>query len=230
MYVKEVMTTLQCSYNSCRKWRNEGKLRTTKMPNGKVMYWDDDVYALMGKKIQKENWTVVSTRVGGTTESDRGTMLRQQELIRSWSAVRGLAIDRLYEDWAPATSFSLEQRPGLHELLQDVIKKKVSVVIVETPCRLARVGWELFPALFKYYGVEVVVINGAIQVPEYRAEQEKDLVNLLLKAGVDRLDTLGVDPLPVPRKREKVQHPGKIVPDWEDKPTVKEDQELSDLM
>ena len=115
-------------------------------------------------------------------------------------------------------------------MLQDVIKKKVSVVIVETPCRLARVGWELFPALFKYYGVEVVVINGAIQVPEYRAEQEKDLVNLLLKAGVDRLDTLGVDPLPVPRKREKVQHPGKIVPDWEDKPTVKEDQELSDLM
>ena len=230
MYVKEVRTTLQCSYNSCRKWRNEGKLRTTKMPNGKVMYWDDDVYALMGKKIQKENWTVVYTRVGGTTESDRGTMLRQQELIRSWSAVRGLAIDRLYEDWAPATSFSLEQRPGLHELLQDVIKKKVSVVIVETPCRLARVGWELFPALFKYYGVEVVVINGAIQVPEYRAEQEKDLVNLLLKAGVDRLDTLGVDPLPVPRKREKVQHPGKIVPDWEDKPTVKEDQELSDLM
>lgn len=230
MKVREAMGVLKCSYSTVRRYADRGRLRTTKLPSGQILYWDDDVWAMVGKKLIKENWTVVYTRVGGTTESDRGTMLRQQELIRGWSAVRGLAIDRLYEDWAPATSFSLEQRPGLHELLQDVIKKKVSVVIVETPCRLARVGWELFPALFKYYGVEVVVINGAIQVPEYKAEQEKDLANLLLKAGVDRLDTLGVDPLPVPRKREKVQHPGKIVPDWEDKPTVKEDQELSDLM
>ena len=230
MYVKEVMATLKCSYNACRKWRNEGKLRTTKMPNGKVMYWDDDVWALLGKKIQKENWTVVYTRVAGTTESDRVTMQRQQQGIRDWCMQRGLKIDRLYDDWAPATVFGLDQRPGLHELIQDVIKKKVSVVIVETPDRLARVGWELFPALFKYYGVETVVINGAIQVPEYRAEQEKDLVNLLLKAGVDRLDNLAADELPKPRKREKVQHPGKIVPDWEDKPSEEGDRDLSDLM
>lgn len=229
MYVKEVMATLKCSYNACRKWRNEGKLRTTKMPNGKVMYWDDDVWALLGKKIQKENWTVVYTRVAGTTESDRRLMQRQQQGVRDWCMQRGLRIDRLYDDWAPATSFSLEQRPGLHELIQDVIKKKVSVVIVETPDRLARVGWELFPALFKYYGVEVVVINGAIQVPEYRAEQEKDLVNLLLRAGVDRLDSLAAEELPRPRKRGRAEHPGKIVPDWEDKPTD-EDRDLSDLM
>ena len=230
MYVKEVMTTLQCSYNACRKWRNEGKLRTTKMPNGKVMYWDDDVYALMGKKIQKENWTVAYCRVAGTTESDRELMQRQQQLVRQWSAQRGISLDKLYDDWCPATDFSMDWRPGLHDLIQDVIKKKVSVIIVETTDRLARVGWELFPAWFQYYGVEVVVINSAITVPEYRLEQEKDLTNLLLKAGVDRLDRLGAEVLPVPRKREKREHPGKITPNWEGEPETPSRGDLSDLM
>lgn len=230
MYVREVMETLQCSYNACRKWRNEGKLRTTKMPNGKVMYWDDDVYALMGKKIQKANWTVAYCRVAGTTESDRRLMQRQQETVRQWCLQRGIQLEKLYDDWCPATDFSLDWRPGLHELIQDVIKKRVSVIIVETPCRLARVGWELFPAWFRYYGVEVVVINSAIQVPEYQLEQEKDLTNLLLRAGVDRLDKLGAETLPVPRKREKRQHPGKIVPNWEEEPGAYDDKDLSSLM
>lgn len=230
MWVKEVMTTLKCSYNACRKWRDEGKLRTTKMPNGKVMYWDDDVYALMGKKIQKENWSVAYCRVAGTTESDRRLMLQQQQLVRSWCAQRGISLDKLYDDWAPATDFSLDWRPGLHDLIQDVIKKKVSVIIVETTDRLARVGWELFPVWFKYYGVEVVVINSAITVPEYQLEQEKDLTNLLLKAGVDRLDKLGADLLPKPKKREKREHPGKITPNWDDKPEEPTKRDLSDLM
>ncbi len=224
------MATLQCSYNACRKWRNEGKLRTTKMPNGKVMYWDDDVYALLGKKIQKENWSVAYCRVPGTTESDRRLMLRQQQLIREWCAKRGVSLEKLYDDWCPSTDFSMDGRPGLHELIQDVIKKKISVIVVETPDRLARVGWEIFPSWFKYYGVEVIVINSAIVVPEYQQEQERDLTNLLLKAGVDRLDKLGAESLPVPRKRERRKHPGKITPDWEDKPETPSDRDLSDLM
>jgi len=230
MYVKEVMATLQCSYNACRKWRNEGKLRTTKMPNGKVMYWDDDVYALLGKKIQKENWSVAYCRVPGTTESDRRLMLRQQQLIREWCAKRGVSLEKLYDDWCPSTDFSMDGRPGLHELIQDVIKKKISVIVVETPDRLARVGWEIFPSWFKYYGVEVIVINSAIVVPEYQQEQERDLTNLLLKAGVDRLDKLGAESLPVPRKRERRKHPGKITPDWDEKPETPEERDLSDLM
>lgn len=227
MWRPEALKTLGCSISTFKRYVKKGRIRFDKVGN-RYRYWDDDVYALVGKRLVRENWTVVYTRVGGTTESDRVTMQRQQQRVLDWCLKRGLQVERLYDDWAPATVFSLDQRPGLHELIQDVIKKKVSVVIVETPDRLARVGWELFPALFKYYGVEVVIINQAIQVPEYRAEQEKDLVNLLLKAGVDRLDTLGAEELPKPRKRERREHPGKIVPDWEDKPV--EDRDLSDLM
>jgi hypothetical protein len=49
------------------------------MPNGQIMYWDDDVYALLGKKLVKENWTVAYCRVAGTTESGPGMGKRVQE-------------------------------------------------------------------------------------------------------------------------------------------------------
>ncbi len=230
MKVREAMEVLNCSYSTVRRYADRGRLRTTKLPSGQIMYWDDDVYSLIGKKLIKENWTVAYCRVAGTTESDRRLMLQQQQLVRGWAAQRGISLDKLYDDWAPATDFSLDWRPGLHELIQDVIKKKVSLIIVETPCRLARVGWEIFPAWFRYYGVEVVVINSAITVPEYQLEQEKDLTNLLLKAGVDRLDKLGADALPVPRKREKRAHPGKITPNWEEAPEVEDERDLSDMI
>jgi len=200
------------------------------MPSGYINYWDDDVYALLGKKMIRSNWTVAYCRVSGIGMESRKLMLEQQQRIRAWCLQRGASLDKMYDDWAPATDFSLDSRPGLHELIQDVIKKRVSLIIVETPDRLARVGWELFPAWFKYYGVEVMVIDQAISIPEYRKEQEQDLANLLLKAGVSRLDQLGADQLPVPRKKEKRQHPGKIVPDWEDHPDAYQDRDLSDLM
>lgn len=230
MKVREAMDVLKCSYSTVRRYADRGRIRTTKLPSGQILYWDDDVYALIGKKIVKENWTVAYTRVAGTTESDRRLMQRQQETVRKWCLQRGIQLDKLYDDWCPSTDFSLDWRPGLHELIQDVIKKKISVIIVETPDRLARVGWELFPAWFKYYGVEVVVVNSAISVPEYRQEQEKDLTNLLLKAGVDRLDKLGAEVLPVPRKREKRPHPGKITPNWDEAPVEDTNRGLSDLM
>lgn len=230
MYVREAMKVLGCSYSTVRRYAERGRLRTTKMPSGYINYWDDDVYALLGKKMIRSNWTVAYCRVSGVGMESRKLMLEQQQRIRAWCLQRGASLDKMYDDWAPATDFSLDSRPGLHELIQDVIKKRVSLIIVETPDRLARVGWELFPAWFKYYGVEVVVIDQAISIPEYRKEQEQDLANLLLKAGVSRLDQLGADQLPVPRKKEKRQHPGKIVPDWEDHPDAYQDRDLSDLM
>ena len=229
MWRPEALSILGCSVSTFKRYVKAGKIRFEKIGN-KYMYWDDDVYRLKGKHLVRDNWSVAYCRVAGTTESDRRLMLQQQQLVRSWSAQRGISLDKLYDDWAPATDFSLDWRPGLHELIQDVIKKRVSLIIVETPCRLARVGWEIFPAWFRYYGVEVVVINSAITVPEYQQEQEKDLTNLLLKAGVDRLDKLGADTLPVPRKREKRPHPGKITPNWEGEPETPKEQDLSDLM
>ena len=229
MWIKDAAKVANVSTSTISRRVKDGTIRSTKLPNGKIMCWDDDVYALIGRKLIKENWTVVYTRVNSSTESSRKLMQEQQQLVRQWCLQRGLQIDKLYEDWAPSTDFRVHTRPGLHELLQDIIKKRVSVVIVETPDRLARVGWSLFPELFRYYGVELVIINKAIQHPEYLKEQEKDLSFILEEAGKVRVGEL-VDPLPKPKKDTRTNVPAhlrekatKISPDWDN-------EDLSTLM
>jgi len=226
------MQVLGKSYATVRRWADKGRIRTTKLENGHIMYCNEDVWAMIGKKISKESLVTLYTRVAGTTESDRRLMADQQKILHAWCSARGLSVDRIYEDWAPSTEYSLEERPGLHLLLQDIIQRRVSAVIVETPDRLARLGVELVEQVCLYYGVQLVYINRAIQRPEYLAEQEEDLLRLLKKAGVERLSELGAD-LPKP-KRPKLKDPGRIVPHWDGAPMPPGsrdlDPELGDLM
>lgn len=229
------MQVLGKSYPTVRRWADKGLIRTTKLDSGQVMYWDEDVWSLIGKKTSRESLIAVYTRVTGTTESSRRLMAEQQGLIRKWCAARGLVIDRLYEDWAPSTEYSLTERPGLHLMLQDIIQRRIVAVIVEGPDRLARIGVEIIEQLCRYYGVNLLYLNRAIVRPEYLQEQEKDIALLLERAGVDRLGGPEGGPLPKP-KRPKLKDPGRIVPHWEGQPWPKgsrelhEDPDLSDLM
>jgi putative resolvase len=222
MWIKDAAKVANVSTSTISRRVKDGTIRSTKLPNGKIVCWDDDVYALIGRKLIRENWTVVYSRVNSTTESSRELMKKQQDTVLQWSLQRGLTIDKVYEDWCPGTEFRPHKRPGVHELLQDIIKKRVGVVIVETPDRLARVGFDLVPALLRYYGVELVVLNRAIGVAAYQKEQEEDLLQLLQQAKVERIDQLAGDPKPKPKKdtRNIVKsadrdHPKKIVPDWD---------------
>ena len=228
MYANEAIDLLGCSYNGLRKWGSNGKIRRYKNDLGKWVYNDDDVYMMIGKRVSRESLVTLYCRVAGTSDKDRKIMADQQRLLHAWCSARGLAVDRLYEDWAPSTEYSLEERPGLHLMLQDVIQRRVTAVIVETPCRLARIGREVFEEICRYYGVELVYLNKVIQRPEYLEEQEGDLARLLKKAGIDRLGE-EEDTLPKPKK-PKLVRPGRIVPTWEGQELPANSRDLSDLM
>jgi predicted site-specific integrase-resolvase len=203
MYLNEVVKILGVSRATVRYWAKVGRIRTSKgIATNKLIYWDDDVWALVGKRLVRDHRVVAYCRVDGTTEKKRETMQRQQEKISLFATARGLSIDEVYEDWSPSVVFDPKARPGLHSLLVDIIQGKIQTVIVETHDRLARVGWELFPTLFAYYGVELVVMNKAIKLAEYQEEQERDLQWILQRAGVDRIDALGADLKPKPKKQK----------------------------
>ena len=234
MYTKEALGLLGITVNTLKSWADQGRVRWEYLPNGKRLYWDEDVYALVGKKLAKDSWVVCYSRVAGTTEHDRRTMTEQRLRLQDWCTARGLSPDQSYEDWAPSTELSIKERPGLHLLLQDVIQKRVAVVVVDSPCRLARIGVEVFQELFRYYGVEIICLNRTISRPEYLAEQERDIVKLLKRAGVERLDQIQDDGLAKPSK-PKLKDPGRIVPHWEGAPLPPNSRDLaqsdlSDLM
>lgn len=229
MYTKEAKKLLGVSFNTLKSWVSKGRLKYYKLESGSLVWDDTDVFALIGKKLDRDQWIVTYSRVAGTTESDRLVMSQQNLRLLDWCTARGLTPDRSYEDWAPSTEYSLEERPGLHQLLQDVIQNRVSAIVIDSPDRLARFGIEMYTSLFKYYGVEFFILNRVIARPEYLAEQEKDLTRLLKKAGIERLDELAADLKPVPKK-PKIKDPGKIVPNWKGQEMPPTSRELSDLM
>jgi predicted site-specific integrase-resolvase len=229
MYIDEALKVLGISYNTLKSWAKQGRIRRVKEDGGRWIYNDSDVYAQIGKQLAKDHWVVTYSRVPGTTESDRELMTQQRLRLQDWCTARGLTPDQAYEDWAPSTEYSLEQRPGLHLLLQDVIQGRVSAVVADTPDRITRVGVEIFSEIFRYYGVELIYLNRTISRPEYLAEQESDLLRLLKRAKVERLDRLGAETRAVPKK-PKLKDPGKIVPNWEGAPLPPSSRDLSDLM
>jgi predicted site-specific integrase-resolvase len=204
MYIQEVLKILGVNYGTVRYWVKIGRIRTSKgLTSNKCIYWDDDVWALVGRKVVRDHRVVAYCRVDGTTEKKADVMQLQQQKISLFAAAKGVSLDSVYEDWAPGTAFSPKERPGLHAMLIDIIQGKIEMVIVETHDRLARIGWELFHALFAYYGVELVIMNRAIKLPEYQEEQERDLQRILQRAGIERIDALAADLKPKPKKSPK---------------------------
>ena len=88
---------------------------------------------LLGPATRKEGAVLNSTRTSlGQAVQMRGkVMAEQQRILHSWCSARGLSVDRQYEDWAPSTEYSLEERPGLHLLLQDIIQKILQGMPIE---------------------------------------------------------------------------------------------------
>ena len=187
MTKKEALEVIGCSWSTLRRYVGRGLIRTTTLQNGRKNYWEDDVYAMVGKRMPREHWIAIYCRVNGRSKEADEKLLEQKRLIYSWCAKRGITIDKVYEERGPSTEYTPERRPVLHELMQDIFSKKVDAVIVETEDRIARIGYPMFREMFKYHGVEPIVINKVIEDPFYQAEQADDITRILEQAKIDRL-------------------------------------------
>lgn len=186
----EAMEILGVSYSTLKRYVQRGLIRIYKyeMPGkrGKNNYWDEDVYALVGKKMTKEHWIVGYCRVKHRFKEDQAKMQEQKNLMRQFCTRRGIALEKIYEDIGASTDYSKKGRPAFHELLRDVMAGRVDAVVIDTKCRLTRVAFEVYEELFLYHGCDIVIMNPVLTDPYYLEEQSEDLAKLIETAGLDR--------------------------------------------
>ena len=185
---KQAIDVIGCHTSTIKRYVERGWIRVTKLPNGRWNYYEDDVYKMVGKRLSREHWTVLYSRVDSTSMKNKQKMEEQKRLAYQWSAKRGLTFDKVYEDWRPASDYN---RPGLLQLIEDILKKRVDNVVVETRCRLTRFAFGIFEMLFRYHGVALIVMNKHITDPHYQSEQAADITRILQNAGVERLAAQG---------------------------------------
>lgn len=187
----EALEVLQISWSTLRRYVDKGLIRTSQyeMPGkrGKRNYWDDDVYALLGRKVHKGHEVVGYVRVNGSSEKDKKKMQEQKDMMRIFCNRRGISLDRIYEDYGPATDWSEHRRPQYHEMVRNIMKGNVDAVVLDTKCRLSRIGYEMHETWFKYYGSDIIVMNSVLIDPYYQQEQSDDIAKLLADAKVERI-------------------------------------------
>jgi DNA invertase Pin-like site-specific DNA recombinase len=139
-------------------------------------------------------------RVSGLTQATEtaGGLPRQESAIRSWAALNGYEIVKLFTDGGVSGKTDLENRPALQELLSEL--GQVTVVIIEKVDRLARflMIQESIIADFQRRGVTVISTCEPDlcsddptrvlmrQVLGAFAQYERSLIVNRLKAGADR--------------------------------------------
>jgi predicted site-specific integrase-resolvase len=186
----EALEVLGCSYSTLRRYAKKGLIRTytyqIRGRKGKMNYWDEDVYALVGRKYEKDHWIVGYCRVQGRRPRDLEKLQEQKNLMREFCTRRGIALEKIYEDQGRGTDWSKKGRPDFHRLLRDVMQGRVQAVVIDTRCRLTRVAFEVCEEIFSYHGCDLVVMNPVLEDPYYLEEQSEDLTHLIQSAGLER--------------------------------------------
>lgn len=194
MRANEVMRLLNISKMTLYRWTRtkdkqgnsiEPKIRYTRISDRFFDYNEDDVYGLLGRRYKKNNWTVVYARVATDSKTNREELDEQLNRMHLWAMKQGLKVDKIYVDKCSSLEFSRNVRKGLHSLIYDVVKKNVDTVLVESPDRIARFGFELLMQMFRYYKTKIIFVNDNPINPLYKNE-----VAVELKGAIEKIEKM----------------------------------------
>jgi len=175
MKAKEVKSILNITQQTLHNYIKEGKISFVKINKYHYNYNDNDVYKLIGlSNIKKSKYNVTYSRVSLSKQKD--DLTRQTERLYNYCMSNGISIEKQYEDIKSGMNFS--ERKSFNDLLTEVIKGNVDSVIVENKDRLARFGFDLIEAFFKFFDTKIIVVNN-VDNKSYENELTEDLISII---------------------------------------------------
>jgi len=167
---KEVCELLGIHPNTLRKWVKEGKIKPVYTPKGTPRYRLEDVMKLIG---ETKRVIIGYARVSSRTQKD--DLERQVEVIRRYAKEKGYGDIEVLTDISSGLN---EDRRSFNKLLDMIISKKVSVIIVAYKDRLTRFGYRMLEKLASGYGVGIEVVNGE-EPKDFYQELVEDLISII---------------------------------------------------
>ena len=175
MRSKKVLEILQVHRVTLNRYVRDGRIKVTKMANGRYDYCDDDVFAFIGKKTTTHNTKVVSySRV--STQKQKDQLAEQTQRIYNSCISRGLVLDTQITDIGSGMS---AERQGFDKLCQMVFKGDVELVVIENKDRLSRFGFDMIEKFFKYFDTNILVLNDIVDNKSYEQELTEDLISII---------------------------------------------------
>jgi len=168
--MKEASKMLGVHIRTLQKWDKAGKIRCVRTVGGKRRVPESEIKRILG--MHEERKVVGYARVSSHAQNDE--LERQIEAIKQYAEENGFGKVEILKDVGSSLK---EDRKGFQKLLEMVMKREVSKVIVAYPDKLTRFGFKTLQQFFQGCGAEIVVINEEEKEP--KEELVEDLIAII---------------------------------------------------
>lgn len=188
VYRKDAMKFLSVQKQTIMRYEKRGLLIPIKnRANGRVMYTEANVMSVLGSRLKQTKSVVLYCRVavlgsrGNIGESAAARLAAQVDRMQDYCVRAGIRVDTLIKDIGPVNG--RRAIDGHDKLIEMIMRKEVSLLVVETEDRIARWGMGmLFKRFLEWHGVELHVASPILVREEFREEIKQDLTELIYEA------------------------------------------------
>lgn len=168
--VGEAAKILGVSIQTLRRWEKEGYLTPHRKSKGKTRYYDRDL--LTENQVAENELTVAYARV--SSHDQKEDLERQAEVLATYCAKQGWNF-QVIRDLGSGMNY---QKKGLKALINLILEKKISRLVLTHKDRLLRFGAELIFALCEVKQIEVVLINRGEEI-SFEEELAQDVLEII---------------------------------------------------
>jgi putative resolvase len=171
--IQEAADLLSVCTKTLRSWDEDGTLPAIKTKGGHRRYKQNDIDTFMqiNSEIKNEEIKPIATyaRVSSHEQKQKGDLDRQSQRLSEFCAKLKYKVEYIIKDVGSGLS---DTRKGFEKLMDLVIGRKISRVIIENKDRLTRFQYNLIERFFKSYGVEIERV-----VSDDNISEEEEFVN-----------------------------------------------------
>jgi len=185
MTIAEFSEVIGLHPDTIRKYIRQGIIKPLKTPGGQYRFTEEHVEQLLGLLTQHteqedtnktnsieqnkdKKKVVIYARVSSPDKSRVDDLDRQIQVCKIFAAKHGLTIDEVISDRASAFNF---ERPGLKKLLDMLFKRSISHLIVYSPDRLTRIGFNCFKVLCDLAECQVLVVDQSEKLEQWNKDE-----------------------------------------------------------
>ena len=173
MKAKDVLKILNITRPTLTKYVKENKIKVDSVINGQYVYNDESVYSLIGLKKEKQNrLNVIYARVSNPPKKYLDEQLKR---LINFCSEKGITIDKEYFDIKSGMNFKRDQ---FKDLIQEIVKGNIELIVIENKDRLCRFGFDLFNEFCKYFKTKIIVVN-ELSEKNFERELTEDLISII---------------------------------------------------
>ena len=153
-----------------------GRIRRYRLSDRKYLYDRADVFLMSGVRPAAQGDRIVAyCRVASRTSATAPDMDGQVLRVTDWCMKQGMQVSETYRDVCSSLEFRKDRRPGFHAMLTGIMERRIDTVVMESPDRLARFGYEMFVEMCARYRVKVMFMLESPANVRYKDEVKDEL-------------------------------------------------------